>query len=738
MKPFIKNLLISSLTFAGLFLLGVYVSRLNLSLQKSEQDLLMSDIVNSQASALERRISRSLATTYILAQEVKRNNGEFIDFEAYADEVLKAIGGVSNLQLAPNGVITKIHPLKGNEKAIGHNILQDDRRRNEAILAVKEKHLTLAGPFSLVQGGEAIIGRNPVFLRRQGKEYFWGFASALIFLDDLLSVSDLEQLESKGYSYQLSRKHPDTGEVNIFARSDADMSDELFKVDVNVPNATWMLELSRNESLSPVAGYSVSFLVSLLLSGFFFYMLQQPEKLRLIVREKTTELERLAFHDELTGLPNRRLLNEQLEQEIRDLLRYNKRGALFYLDLDDFKRINDSMSHEAGDQLLKTIAQRLRNSLRKNDIVARLGGDEFAALLLDIDSVGHVQKIAEKLIHSITQPVILGKREVVVSATIGITLIPDDGREAGSIQCNADLAMYSAKKRGKKRFQFFNAAMQEKANQNLMLELDLRNALKEEQFSLQYQPLVCLSEHRIVGYEALIRWRHPERGILLPGQFIPIAEESNIIVPIGHWTLLEVCKLIQQRADGGLEPIYISVNLGPKQFLDPRFCSYLKETLSETGVSPELLELEITETTLIEDFEMTLTVLNELKSMGISIAIDDFGTGYSSLALLKQLPVDTLKIDRGFIMGIGSGKDERLVEAMTAMAGKLKLKLVAEGIENIEQLEFLESIRCDYGQGYLFGPPLPVNDMHSQQVQLEQNWPSMHNQAFKVLENLNE
>lgn len=704
-------------------MLGVYVSQLNLSLQKSEQDLLMSDIVNSQASALERRISRSLATTYILAQEIKRNKGEFVDFEAYADEVLKAIGGVSNLQLAPNGVISKIHPLHGNEKAIGHNILQDDRRRDEAIQAVKEKRLILAGPFDLVQGGVAIIGRNPVFLKQQGNEYFWGFASALIFIDDLLSVSDLELLESKGYSYQLSRKHPDTGEVDIFARSKADMWDDVFEVNVNVPNATWVLRLSRSENLSSATGYSVSFLFSLLLSGFFFYMLQQPEKLRLIVKEKTRELENLAFHDELTGLPNRRLLNEQLGQEIRDLLRYNKRGALFYLDLDDFKRINDSMSHEAGDQLLKTIALRLRANLRNNDIVARLGGDEFAALLLDIDSVAHVQKIAEKLIHSISQPVILGKREVIVSATIGITLIPDDGREAGSIQRNADLAMYSAKNLGKKRCHFFNSAMQEKANQNLVLELDLRNALKQEQFSLQYQPLVCLSKHQVVGYEALIRWNHPARGLLLPGQFIVIAEESNTIVPIGYWTLQEVCKLIQQRAIEGLKPAYISVNLAPKQFLDPRLCCFIKETLSETGAPPQLLELEITETTLIEDFETTLTVLNELKSMGISIAIDDFGTGYSSLALLKKLPVNTLKIDQGFVMGIGSGKDERLIEAMSAMAGKLQLKMIAEGIENIDQLKFLESIDCDYGQGYLFGPPLPVHDLLSQQVQLEQNWP---------------
>lgn len=734
MKPVYKNFTIAILIFTSMFLLGMYVSRLTISLQKSEQDLLMNDIANSQASALERRISRSLAATYILAQEVRKNHGDFAHFEAYADEVLQAIGGISNLQLAPNGVISKIHPLKGNEKAIGHNILQDDRRRYEAILAVKEKRLTLAGPYSLVQGGKAIIGRNPVFLKRQGKEYFWGFASALIFLNDLLSVSDLELLENKGYSYQLSRIHPDTGEVDIFARSRADMWDDVFEVKIHVPNATWKLELSRHNYFSPAAGYGISFLISFLLSGFIFFILQQPEKLRLIVQEKTADLENLAFHDELTGLPNRRLLNAQLEQEIRDLLRYNKRGALFFLDLDDFKRINDSMSHEAGDRLLQTIAQRLQNSLRKNDIVARLGGDEFAALLLDIDSVDHVRKIAEKLLCSICKPMTLGKREVVISATIGITVIPDDGSDANCIQRNADLAMYAAKNQGKQRCQFFDSAMQERVNLHLMMELDLRNALEERQFIMRYQPIVRLNKKKITGFEALIRWRHPAKGELLPGEFISIAEESNMIIPIGYWTLSEACRLIKQRADEGMEPACFSVNLAPKQFLDPALCSFLGDTITGMGVSPQLLELEITETTLIDDIERTLTVINELKSMGISIAIDDFGTGYSSLALLKALPVNTLKIDCSFIKGIGSDKDNRLIEAMIAMAQKLQLKLVAEGIENSYQLEFLKSMGCNYGQGNLFGMPMSEEDARKQRVQAGQKGLSSQVQSIEVIE----
>jgi len=726
MKIVTRTNLVVGVVFIGIFIAGLYWSQLNRAVQQNEHDRLMRDIVNAQASALERRLSRSLAATYILAEEVKRSQGEFPNFEPYAEGVLESIGGISNLQLAPNGIIAKIHPLPGNEKAIGHNILVDDRRRKEALLAVKEKHLTLAGPFPLIQGGIAVIGRNPVFLNKGGKDEFWGFASALIFLDDLMSVTDLVDLENKGYSYQLSRSRPDTGELDIFAYSKSGLAEHHLTQFIKVPNAQWTLRMSQPLSFNPFTGYSNSFLAALLLAFFFRRVLLQPEKLRKTVEEKTAQLITLAFHDPLTGLANRRLLNEQLEQEIQHLLRNKTHAALLYVDLDDFKRINDSMGHEVGDELLQHISDRFRATLRKSDIVARLGGDEFAILLRDSHSAGQVRKTADKLIALVQQPLTLKDRDVTVSATIGITLIPDDGQDVSTLMRNADLAMYAAKKDGKHQSRFFSQEMQEAANQNLLLEQDLHNALKNNELFLQYQPLICLVERKVMGFEALIRWQHPQQGLLSPDQFIPVAEETGLVVPIGYCVIREACLLIKKREQLNLAPVYISVNLAPQQFSDPALCSRIQIILTETGVPAELLELEITETALMDNIENAISTLEQLRHIGLTIAIDDFGTGYSSLSHLKSLPVDTLKIDRSFIDGVADddNSDKQIVEAIIALANKLQLKIVAEGIETTEQLAFLEKNQCACGQGYLFDKPLPEEQVLAHPIELGTTWPS--------------
>jgi len=718
--------LISCLVFAGLLTCGLYWTQLNHTVRQNEQDRLMRDIVNAQASALERRLSRSLAATYILAQEVKRSQGEFQHFESYADGVLKSIGGISNLQLAPNGIIDKIHPLPGNEKAIGHNILRDDQRSKEALLAVKEKHLTLAGPFPLIQGGIAIIGRNPVFLNRKGKEEFWGFTSALIFLKDLISVTDLIDLESKGYSYKLLRTHPDTGEDEIFAGSESSLAEHHLTQRITVPNAQWTLCMSQPQTIIPFVGYISSFLVAMLLAILSRKILLQPEKLRQTVEEKTAQLSNLAFHDPLTGLANRRLLNEQLEQEIKYLLCNKTQAGLLYIDLDDFKRINDSMGHEVGDELLQLISDRFRSTLRKRDIVARLGGDEFAVLLRGPDSAAQVKKTADKLIALVRKPLVLKGREVTISASIGITLLPNDGRDVSTLMRNADMAMYAAKKSGKHHAQFFAPKMQEIANQNLLLEQDLHNALKHNELFVLYQPLICLTERKVVGFEALVRWQHPQQGLLSPDLFIPVAEETGLVVPMGYSVILEACQLIKQRQQLGLAPVYIAVNLSPQQFSDTALCSRIQDILAETGVPPELLELEITETALMDNIDIAISTLEQLRQMGLTVAIDDFGTGYSSLSQLKCLPVDTLKIDRSFISGVADGddSDQKIVEAIIAMANKLQLKIVAEGIETAEQLTFLEQNECSCGQGYLFDKPLPEAQVLMYPIDLVAEWPS--------------
>ncbi|MFT5721814.1 MAG: diguanylate cyclase (GGDEF)-like protein [Motiliproteus sp.] len=452
--------LICALCFSVVAALGSYWTYLSQTHAFNEQQQLIIDIVNAQASAIEHRLARSLSATQILALEVKQQGGLFEDFDNYAQTILDSVRGISSLQLAPAGIVQKIHPLSGNEQAIGHNILKDDMRRKEAQLALLQRQLVLAGPFELVQGGVAVIGRMPVFLTRVDQSQFWGFASALIYLEDLLAATDLPQLEAKGYSYELRRIHPATNQWHVFAHSKTALSPLQHRQQIQVPNAVWTLLMSRPlvNSGAVAGGYLASVLAALLVTGMLHYLLQQPRKLQERVRQKTEELlhlQQLAFYDHLTGLANRRLLNEHLQQLLREVHRYNRSGALLYLDLDDFKQVNDSMGHHAGDQLLKQIAQRLRSVVRDSDLVARLGGDEFGVLLLDPHSVANVRRIAEELIRDIELPITVEGHTFRVSTSIGISLIPQNGDTASSLLSCADNAMYRAKRAGKHNYRFY-------------------------------------------------------------------------------------------------------------------------------------------------------------------------------------------------------------------------------------------------------------------------------------------
>ena len=697
--------------------LGAYWSQIGQSLDRNEQRFYMSELVNSQASAIERRLARSLSATRILAQGVRQHHGVIDQFEIYADEVLKAVGGVSNLQLAPNGVISHIHPIAGNEKAIGHNVLKDDHRLKEAMLAINERRLTLAGPFTLIQGGVAVIGRNPVYLASDEGEKFWGFTSALIYLEDLLKVTELESLQERGYSYQLRRPDPDTGITETFARSISPLTEDSYSVSINVPNASWQLVISRAESISKwysSIGYIVSIFTALLIAWITRYVLLQPEKLRTEVKEKTQELQQLAYYDHLTGLANRRYLNEQLNIVFKEYSRNQKPAVLMYLDLDDFKKINDSMGHGAGDALLQQIAIRLKECVRSNDLVTRLGGDEFSILLLDTHSTRDVSRIAEKLIATVERPVTLEGKSFAVSTSVGITMIPADGHDANSILRNADMAMYAAKTAGKKRFSFYDQSLQTIAMAKLQIEDDLAIAIKDKQFVLHYQPILTQLTDEVNGYEALIRWKHPEQGLMYPDKFIGIAEETGKIIDIGYWVIKEVCKQIMLRTSN-LQPYHrFSINLSPKQFKDSNLLENIRHIMQETGVDGRSLEFEVTESSIMEDIEHTNSTLLQLKKMGISIAIDDFGTGYSSFALLKHLPVDKLKIDKSFITDLETDfSDQKIVHGLISMAHKLHLEVVAEGIETKEQHRLLKQYKCDLGQGYLFSKPVPMDHLQN-------------------------
>ena len=703
------------LLFMLICTIGIYWTHISQKITLQEKHLFVSEVANAQANAIERRLQRSLSATRFLALEIKQQNGSIADFESFADEILSSIGGISNLQLAPGGVIQRIHPLQGNEKAIGHNILKDDKRQAEAHSAIQERRLTLAGPFELIQGGVAVIGRNPVFVKQDGKEVFWGFTSALIFLEDLLAESELDDLESRGYRYCLERIHPDTGELQTIAKSENPIIAPSHSAQLQVPGSSWKLTISHpqgSSSTSLYIGYAISFAVALFISLATGTVLTQPDKLRRLVKRKTKELETLAFRDALTGLSNRRLLGEHLGQIIKQTQRKGETAALIYLDLDDFKRVNDLLGHEAGDQVLQQISQRITSTLRKSDLVARLGGDEFAVLLMNPVSISNVSRVAKSLITVIEQPVILSNKEFLISASMGITMVPTDGDDVTSLLRNADMAMYEAKNNGGKQHCFFDKSMQDKALAKIRLDEQLAVAVSHNQFVLHYQPIYDLETRTIESYEALIRWNHPEQGLTFPDKFIAQAEESGCIKDIGYLVIQAACLFIKENLERtGYSP-YVSINLSPQQFMDPELAGHIQRELEKCNLNACYLQIEITESSLMENIDTAIAILHQLKAMGIKIAIDDFGTGYSSLAMLRRLPADKLKIDRSFVMEMDDNRsDQRIVRGLIYMAHTLQLKVVAEGIETETQEDILRRYGCDLGQGYFFSRPLPVSQL---------------------------
>ena len=418
-----------------------------------------------------------------------------------------------------------------------------------------------------------------------------------------------------------------------------------------------------------------------------------------------------ASHDRLTGLPNRMLFDERLSLALAQTHRYGEMLAVVFLDLDGFKRINDTLGHAVGDQLLQNVANRLKGCLRKGDLLARWGGDEFTLLLSPVSCAEDAAQIAAEILDSLNVPVQIDSHELYIKASLGIALAPYDGEDADTLLKNADAAMYLAKQQGRNNYQLYTSAIGTKAQERLVLENNLYKALERQEFQLHYQPQIDLQSGEIVGMEALIRWQNRQLGFISPSQFIPIAEEMGLIGSIGEWVLWMACAQNRAWQSLGLPPVRMAVNLSARQFQQKNLVETIAQVLESTKLEPSYLELEITESIAMQDINFTISVLRALRSMGIQIAIDDFGTGYSSLSSLKYFPLDKLKIDQSFVRELVTDSyDAAIITALVALGHGMKLEVIAEGVETQEQMAFLRSVKCDGIQGYLLSRPLPAQE----------------------------
>ena len=477
-----------------------------------------------------------------------------------------------------------------------------------------------------------------------------------------------------------------------------------------------------NESLTPVENQfvealgdasrttyrSLQMIMLAATPGLLMFGIMLSLRILQIRRRTEDRVNHIAFHDDLTSLPNRLMLTRHLDQALSRHRRAGTRLAILFMDLDRFKVINDSLGHDVGDLLLRQVADRLRAQSRDDDMVARMGGDEFVVLIENHENLQDISACAKRLVDELSAPYALGRNGCHVTLSIGISVFPSDGSDSQALLKAADVAMYRAKETGRNNYLYYSPSMYVHTAERLELESDLRHALERGEFLLHYQPKIEVATGLIIGIEALLRWQHPLRGLISPMDFIPLAEETGLIVPIGEWVLATACARTKAWQDKTRARLGVAVNLSARQFADPMLLPKLTQIIHASGLNPSSLELEITESVVMSHGECAVTALEKLKSIGVQIAMDDFGTGYSSLAYLKRFPIDTLKVDRSFIRDIPSDSgDMKITRAIIAMAHSLKLKVVAEGVETADQLKFLEAQRCDAVQGYFLFRPLP-------------------------------
>lgn len=713
------NLLAGLVCFLGLCIGVAIVVSLDW-VRASERQQKLTETAAAHGALVQQLVDRSLSITYAMATVLQQDPTDIAGLERLTSELLPLYAGVDNLQLAPAGVVRKVFPATAHQGPVGHDLLNDPHSKDEAELALATRDLHIAVPAQLRQGRPGFVGRYPLFLTdKQGRQDFWGFVSAVVLLDTVKSFGQFDRLKQQGLAYHLWRAHPMTGEPQTLLRSSESLTKATMTASIGVPRGRWQLTVSPIEpdslfSSTRLAAWLMVVLAAAAAGALTRSMLMRPVELAQMVRRRTRalesanlSLERQATHDSLTGLGNRAMLEHELNRSIEHMRHAKGQLAVLLLDLDDFKSINDSLGHRAGDTMLQAVAQSLGRCVRSADAVYRLGGDEFVVVLNQLGEASLAGSIARKILAEVAQPRLILEQEIQLTTSIGVVIYPQDAEDAESLLSLADVAMYRAKKNGRNQMAFFSPALDHAAQTRLQLADQLREAIRTEAFELHYQVKVDIASGQAMGAEALLRWRHPVQGLIPPAEFIPLAEETGLIVAIGEWALQTACMAAESWHRCLGTPLSIAVNLSAKQFQDAALLEKVRTALLHSGLPAHRLELEITESMMMHKPDEAAATMRALRQLGVHLAIDDFGTGYSSLGYLSRFPIQCLKIDRSFVQNVpDSETDSTIARSIVSLGKSLGLTVVAEGVETQSQLDFLRQHGCHIAQGYLLGRPL--------------------------------
>lgn len=625
-------------------------------------------------------------------------------FQRLVSELLTADLHVRHIAAAPDLVVRYIYPREGNEAALGLDYRSNPAQLGSIRAAIEAGDIVLDGPVDLVQGGRALIGRLPVY--ESGNDELWGVISIVIDHEQLFRDAGLMDARRWHIGLRGGDGRAMDGEVMLGEPGWWDQAP--VTVPIELPVGRWMLAAipAKGAWAPPLSAYRWQWLtgsvMSLALALLIFGLLASRSRLQ----QALSTISHQARFDSLTGLPNRQHFMYQLGETIHWARRRQRRLALLFIDLDHFKQINDSLGHEAGDELLQTVGERIREILRGQDQVGRFGGDEFVVLIHDLRDPVDAEIVAGKLLRGLDPALSIKGHDVTIDASIGIAVYPEDGHTASDLLKHADLAMYAAKSAGRGTSHFFNESLRRQAESHLQLHNEIKRGLAEGQFAVHYQPIVDAASRRLVAVEALLRWQHPQRGLVGPDHFIPVAERTGVIRTLGDFVLQQACSDLRVMLQQGLD-IRLAVNRSPREFNDRRTVMRWLDIIDQSGVARDRLTFEITESVLMPDQARQHRLLRRLNAEGVSLSLDDFGQGYSSVTYLGKFPVGQIKIDRVFVRDMHESPERgALVEALVKMAQALHLQVVAEGVEEARQADQLSALGCHMLQGFYFGRPM--------------------------------